>query len=83
MGRVDCKYISENEFSDFKENFHVLIQTLNHSVTSIKSDVNSMKISSAVMNNSVRNISKVLWGLLGLLGTIATGITIALLTRGL
>jgi hypothetical protein len=76
-----CRYIDEREFADFKENFHTLIETLNHSVTDIKEDLNSVRTNSALMNNSLRNINKILWGVVGVLSTIAVSVLIAVITK--
>ena len=37
------KYIDEKEFHDFKDNFHTLIDTLNHNITELTTDVSWLK----------------------------------------
>lgn len=79
------KYIDEREFYDFKENFKLLVNTFNHSITDLKEDVkkikddnckqgkslSSMQADVAVIKNSVTNSSKVVWWIMGIMGAIA------------
>lgn len=78
---MKCRYIDEKQFDDFKENFHILIETLNHNVTSMKDDIGTMKINTALMTNSMKNITKITWGIVGVLTTIGVAVVSAILTK--
>lgn len=76
-----AKYVNELQFEDFKSNFHTLVNTLNHNITTIQRDVGGMKIDSAVFKNTLKNVERALYGVIGVLVTIAGAILIAVLTK--
>lgn len=87
------KYIDEKEFIDFKENFKLLVQTLNHNVTDIRDDMNEFKKDIKEFKNQSMEVfsefkevkgsmyitNKLMWALLGILTTISGAILISTL----
>jgi len=77
------KYINEKQFTDFKSNFTLLVETLNHNITKIEKNVDkaakateSTSLTLAELKGSFRIQSKITWGLVGVVFTVIAGIII-------
>jgi len=76
------KYIDEKEFCDFKQNFHILINTFNHSITDIKDEMvanrnNLTKLVQVVseIKGQLKVTSRLVWWIAGIISTlVAAGI---------
>ncbi|MCF7861160.1 hypothetical protein K9M79_02855 [Candidatus Woesearchaeota archaeon] len=71
------KYIDENEFRDFKQNFHALIKTFNHEIGDLKkssrqtvSALNNIEKLVAGMGGKLGVLSKLVWWILGIISVI-------------
>ena len=72
-----ARYIEEKDFCDFKQNFHTLIETFNHSMTDLKKDFKETKnkvgkIAEILseMRGSLKITQKVVWWIAGIIGTV-------------
>lgn len=86
-------YIDEKEFSDFKENFKIMVNTFNHSVTDIKEDLKSFKDTSqsnmfiitkdvSEMKGAMKTSNKLLWILVGTIFTVVGAACLASIRGG-
>ncbi|MBT3451191.1 hypothetical protein HN448_04435 [archaeon] len=71
------RYIEEKEFGDFKENFNLLVQTLNHNVTDIRDDVKKFQEGSVEIFGEVKELkgqlktsNRLLWTIIGIITTV-------------
>lgn len=90
------KYVDENDFKDFKQNFNLMIQTFNHSVSDIKASVVEMRTDVREIKQTQERVStdlaelkgqykvsmKVLWWIMGILaGAVAVGLGLTQLIK--
>jgi len=71
------QYINEREFNDFKDNFKLLVNTLNHNITDIKKDVHEFKNKSLEVFGEVKELkgqikmsNQLLWVIVGIFATL-------------
>jgi len=84
------KYIEETEFKDFKQNFHLLIKTLNHNITKISKNtddlsktVSGFKEDFLDVKSYVKTSRKIVNLILGILATIISGVAISFFVKSL
>jgi t-SNARE complex subunit (syntaxin) len=75
------QYITAKTFEDFVCNQKELINVLNHSMTNLSENVGEIKGDMKAMKVDVNSTKKIQGWIVGLLGTIATGVTIGLLLK--
>jgi len=79
-------YINETEFCDFKENFKLMVQTLNHNITEMKDDAKvtkeqiiNMAVDLGEIKGKLKITSKIVWWILGIIAVIVGAAVLATL----